>query len=71
MYTPVGSGPETPEGLRRGGEYVLLLERRDAATWNLVNSGQGYSAVRSGTLTRTAGNPVILSLQTRRALGLT
>jgi hypothetical protein len=70
LYTPVGSGPETPEGLRRGGEYVFLLEPRDATGWNLISSTQGYYTVSSNSATPATDNPVILSPETRRALGL-
>jgi hypothetical protein len=71
FYTTPGSGPETPAGLKRNGEYVLLLEKRDATSWNLVNTTQGYYVVgAAGKLTATPDNPVDLSPSTRQLLGV-
>lgn len=69
-YTPVGSGPEAPVGLRQGGEYVLLLERRDATLWNLVNSTQGYYVVTDDRAVASDANSVRLSSRVRQDLGL-
>jgi hypothetical protein len=63
VYTRIGSGPEAPVGLHRGGEYVFLLTPRDSSRWNLINSDQGYFAV-------SAGNAVPLSDGVRQRLGL-
>ncbi|MEU8819092.1 hypothetical protein [Actinoplanes sp. NPDC048796] len=64
------SGPEQADGIRQGGEYVLLLQARDATSWNLVNTTQGYYTVDRGRLVPTAGNPVTLGPPTTTALGL-
>ncbi|XVU28221.1 hypothetical protein ACQPZJ_14600 [Actinoplanes sp. CA-054009] len=65
-----GSGPEQADGIHDGGDYVLLLQVRDATSWNLVNTTQGYYAVEPGRLVPTADNPVELSPPVLRALGL-
>ncbi|GIE85314.1 hypothetical protein [Actinoplanes regularis] len=64
------SGPEQAGGIRRGGEYVLLLQRRDATSWNLVNTVQGYYTVKQDALTPTTDNPVELSAGVRTSLGV-
>ncbi|GIF05060.1 hypothetical protein [Actinoplanes siamensis] len=62
--------PETPAGLHTGGEYVLLLQRRDASHWNLINTTQGYYTVADGGITAASDNPVSLSPATLDDLGL-
>ncbi|GLW27504.1 hypothetical protein [Actinoplanes regularis] len=64
------SGPEQAGGIRRGGEYVLLLQRRDATSWNLVNTVQGYYTVKQDALAPTTDNPVELSAGVRTSLGV-
>ncbi|MFF5075897.1 hypothetical protein ACFY36_02515 [Actinoplanes sp. NPDC000266] len=63
------AGPEQADGIRDGGEYVLLLQARDAGSWNLVNTTQGYYTVGPGRLVPTADNPVELSPPVLAALG--
>jgi hypothetical protein len=71
VYTTPGSGPEAPAGLKTDGDYVLLLQKRDATSWNLVNTTQGYYLVGpAGKLTAGPDNPVDLSPHTRQQLGL-
>ncbi|XVV15396.1 hypothetical protein ACQP2X_13955 [Actinoplanes sp. CA-131856] len=64
------SGPEQADGIHDGGDYVLLLQARDATSWNLVNTTQGYYTVSPGRLVPTADNPVELSPPVLAALGL-
>ncbi|MEV4404065.1 hypothetical protein AB0J66_17905 [Actinoplanes sp. NPDC049598] len=64
------SGPEQASGIRDGGEYVLLLQARDATTWNLVNTTQGYYTVSGDKLTPTADNTVALSAAVTSSLGV-
>ncbi|GAA1580870.1 hypothetical protein [Actinoplanes couchii] len=64
------TGPEQAEGIRKGGEYVLLLQSRDATTWNLVNTTQGYYTVAGGELTPTVDNTVALSAAVTSSLGV-
>lgn len=70
VFARIGSGPETPSGLRRGGDYVFLLTPRDSDRWNLVNSDQGYFVVSTGAATPSAANKVALSDGVRHRLGL-
>jgi hypothetical protein len=70
VFARISSGPETPSGLRRGGDYVLLLTPRDSNRWNLVNSEQGYFVVSAGTATPSTDNKVALSEGVRHRLGL-
>jgi hypothetical protein len=69
-YTTPGSGPEAPEGLAVGGEYVLLLETMPGSPSVLVNSTQGYYTVVDGHAVPTDANPVALDPATLAALGL-
>ncbi|WP_213008061.1 hypothetical protein [Paractinoplanes toevensis] len=55
------AGPEIPEGLHRGGEFVLLLQVRDETAWNLVNTTQGYYPFVDGRAIPAADNSVTLS----------
>ncbi|WP_203727365.1 hypothetical protein [Paractinoplanes durhamensis] len=64
------SGPETPEGLHRGGDFVLLLQVRDGKTWNLVNTTQGYYTVAGANLTPGPDNDVPLSASVTQRLGM-
>jgi hypothetical protein len=64
------TGPEQADGIRQGGEYVLLLQSRDATTWNLVNTTQGYYTVAGGRLTPTDDNTVALSAAVTSSLGV-
>jgi hypothetical protein len=70
-YTSPASGAaEAPTGLRVGGEYVFLIEWSPGGRAYLVNSTQGYYAVRQGRAVATNDNPVPLSSGVRDALGL-
>jgi hypothetical protein len=55
VFTRIGSGPEAPNGLHNGGEYVFLLTPRDVTRWNLVNSDQGYYRVTADTVPLSDG----------------
>lgn len=70
VFTRIGSGPEAPTGLHKGGEYVFLLTPRDSALWNLISSDQGYYVVSAGAATPSADNTVPLSDGVRHRLGL-
>ncbi|MGI5212132.1 hypothetical protein [Plantactinospora sp. CA-290183] len=70
-YGRPGSGPDAPEDLAAGREYVLLLATYPDSPSVLVNSTQGYYPVSEGRATAaSADNPVPLSPETERALGL-
>ena len=69
-YTTPGSGPESPEGLAVGGEYVLLLETIPGEPAVLVNTTQGYFTVTDGRAVPTDQNTVALEPATLAALGL-
>jgi hypothetical protein len=69
-YTPPGSGPEAPRGLRAGGEYVLLLEPSTDSPAFLVSSIQGYYVIVDNRAVPDRSNPVILSAGVRKKLGL-
>ncbi|SNY39016.1 hypothetical protein [Paractinoplanes atraurantiacus] len=64
------AGPEQAGGLHEGGDHVLLLQARDATSWNLVNTTQGYYTVEQRRLVPTADNPVELSPPVLATLGL-
>ncbi|MEU0838477.1 twin-arginine translocation signal domain-containing protein [Streptomyces sp. NPDC005962] len=69
-YPTPGSGPETAP-LTAGREYVLLLEKGEDARYFLVNTTQGWYAVKDGTPIAGKDNGVALSPGVRTALRLT
>ncbi|GIF26979.1 hypothetical protein BJ973_002155 [Actinoplanes tereljensis] len=62
------AGPEIPEGIRRGGDYVLLLQVRNESAWNLVNTTQGYYPVVDGRITTAPDNAVPLSASVQQSV---
>ena len=70
-YTTPGSGPpETPDGLHKGAEYVLLLELVPNAPANMVSTVQGYYLVENGRAIPDRANTVNLSETVLRRLDL-
>jgi hypothetical protein len=64
------AGPEIPGGLHKGGDFVFLLQPRDATLWNLVNTDQGYYPISGGKAKPDADNDVRLSSDVLKKLGL-
>lgn len=64
------AGPEIPDGLHEGGDFVFLLQPRNATLWNLVNTNQGYYAVSGGKVKPDADNDVRLSSDVLKKLDL-
>jgi len=69
-YSKPGSGPETPSGLKSGGQFVLLLVGSDASPASLVNTTQGYYVVSGDKAVAGPDNPVDLGPDVKQLLRL-
>lgn len=64
------SNPDAVSDVKRGGEYIVLLESRVNEPPFLVNSYQGYYVVVDNRIVPNPTNPIDLSAGVKKRLGL-